>query len=317
MDCGTPLFWYIGKMATPSLKRTPPDSTPEWPTDLNRVVRQMRLRNRIGRTKIPLVLAQALTELGYPADVVACRVQSVAYSVTRNINGQFPVEYLTETHAMALRWKGRLWTANRCSNWLDELLKLAVSTLGFSDSKRTNNSQCFMELTCLDVTKAFPVTFNGHEQCNPEIKFGKEYVLLDPILRGIKDEIKSIMIIQGLRDGQPLPKEAGAYSLPQPTLSRDEALDWMNKQLKPTGAHGEVSNEEPHPTLENMAVLGGAMALWTHMPGAQLGPLGPMGLLRWPHPVAEAVLKNHRLNLRLAPSPSDAPGARRPPSLRL
>lgn len=124
------------------------DETPEWPFDLDRVVRQLRLRDR-GPQTVVRVLAQTLQALGFSAQAVQRTVRVAAFDAQ-----DYPQRalWLKEQTQYAVAWEGRLWSTYRDASW--DLTLHSAWTSGF-DLNLTRDQEA-MEVSFIDDERRVP-----------------------------------------------------------------------------------------------------------------------------------------------------------------
>lgn len=131
--------------------------TPDWPTDIDAVVRALRMRNDTPETAVR-TLAQALTHCGHPTVALASTLRVVAYQDEPSEYEELKLVRASSTRMYAISSLGKLWTLNRCNSWLEEIQLLAHAQL---DNPKLDDDPFFrnevLEFECEPVSKLPPL----------------------------------------------------------------------------------------------------------------------------------------------------------------
>lgn len=279
--------------------------TPDWPTDIDAVVRALRLRNDTPETAVR-TLAQALTHCGHPTVALTCILRVVAYQDDPGEYDELKLVRARSTQLYAISSQGRLWTLNRCSSWLEEIQLLAHAHL---DDPKLDDDPFFrnevLEFEC-EAVRELPPLPGPHDTG-----------LVGPTIAALK--------AQGLQ----APRKGEDQPSCTPHL-QDENLPSVGMHLPSVGMHlphatvwgrndPQINDPGfPPPVIETLGRgENQRLAVWVVNTRHQDGPLGARSLMRWRDPAVQARLQQIQLDGKLSAAEASAPSPTTPGRPRL
>lgn len=274
-------------MASLRPKRLPRDITPDWPVDVDRVVRTHRLRKSShSAARVIWLLSQALRAVGHEVQAISVHVHLSQHELRKkaDASGLPPLARARQLDIPLLAWGNRIWALDTSESWKDVL----------------ETGHAYLVDSIWDTSKNYlfrTIFSKGIESIAPPDRPRNYQILIDALAETMRE--------LGVRPGNPLPTPPPDPAAPH--LNYLQVRDWIEQ--------GEPNQPQALPDVFDVVARSErTQAIWTREDDVVATAPLPMGIFHWPSPAIQAFFKKCQFE-EVLPDPAVSMIA--PPRLRM